>query len=260
METKIKAKEEEEKKPRKKSFLSRYYSRFNYPLKKMDILMGKYHIDHYVILKQKALIKSLIYFSIAARETCGAEMMAVLVGKKDKEKIYIEDAWVADCMSSSVSTEIDVLELIKMNKKAKEKGMEICGWSHSHPGFGSHPSYIDTATNQAWEKFIKDPIMLVCSFDDFFICTTEKGHIKKVDFIIPPSNDTHMDLDMGYINYKKIFSGNIAGLPPGLRPDGDEFDIFPDGLCMPFLELVGMNILVLLGFFNPWAWCKHAKQ
>ena len=203
MEEEIKAEEREKiEEVDNKTWLGNLMNRYHYPTKKMEVMMGKYNIDKYVVLNQKVLTKALVYMSLVIKENDGAEIMGMIVGKKENGKIILEDAWIGDCMSTSGSTEISWEERIKLQKRARKEGVQILGWWHSHPSFSSSPSPVDTRTNLAWEQSIEEPMMLIVSPHEFTLCTTKKGFVKKVDFIIPPSMDNKIDLNLAYLNKK----------------------------------------------------------
>lgn len=242
--TKIITKEVQEK---KKNIFDRIadniVKRVEYPVKKMEVLMGRYKVDDYVVLSQRALMKSMIYSAVVMRENKGKEVMGILVGYRKPGRIVIWDAWIGDCLSEHAETEIDPVALVKIIEKAKKRNLSVLGWFHSHPHFSSSPSGVDTATNHQWEKLIKDPIMLILTLKEFYVGTTIKGWSKKLDFVIPPTKSNKIDLELDFlaveddqlINKPELaeYWKNVGYWQPGIVPG------IPGPLLLPFFAYVG---------------------
>jgi proteasome lid subunit RPN8/RPN11 len=249
--------------PKKKTLIQRFKERINYDTKKMDVLMGQYDIDKRVVLGQNALIKATVYCAVTKKTHGNKEIMGWLAGKYDRDTIEIVDAYIGNCKSSTGYTELDPLETIKMNKMAKERGLKLVGQWHFHPCFSSCPSGIDDDFMRNIEKFgIKTPVQLIINLDDFSLTMMEKGHRKKVEFIVPPKIDNHLNINLGYINgeYTPVWGGDTTpfgsygtyGAYPLMTGDGGEF---PEVIA--FFGWVGNKMLTIVSFLFPWGNIKQ---
>ena len=190
-----------EKKKKKISMISKIKDRFKYDIKKMETIVGKYDINSNVILHQDAIMKAYCYYAITQKTQGNKEIMGWLAGKIDKNKIEIVDAYVGDCTSSSGYTELDPRETVKMMNMARERGLQLVGQWHTHPGMSVHPSFEDKDTMQTLSKTgIEKPIMIIVNSDEFWLGTIQNNFMKKVDFVIPPKTDNKFSINLGYIN------------------------------------------------------------
>ena len=197
--TKIKA-EEREKIVEKKGMISKFKDKHKYQIKKMEVMKGKYDIEHEVILNQNALTKALVYYATVQKTIGSVEVMGWLAGTKENGKIDIVNAYIGNCESSSAYTELDPTETIKMRDKAQSEGLVLVGQWHCHPGFSTSPSGIDDDFMSNIEKFgMKDSVQLIVNSKDFNLSIWSNGKRRKVDFIIPPKVDTKIGLNLGYI-------------------------------------------------------------
>ena len=72
------------------------------------------------------------------------ECCALLFGKKDNDKIRVNEIFIADNIEKSpVNFTISNEQLIQGYKMAEDKGLEVIGIFHSHPDSDPYPSATD---------------------------------------------------------------------------------------------------------------------
>lgn len=240
----IKAKEPEKEKEKTK--MEKLKDRFKSPIKRMEMIANKYDIDKEVILHQNALTKALIYYSVTQKTQGDKEIMGWLAGKKDNGNIEIVDAYIGNCNSSTCFIEMELGETTKMKKMAKERGLELVGNWHSHPGMSTSPSAEDDDYMRNIEKFgMKSPVQLIVNSDNFSLTVMNNLKRRKVDFIIPPKIDNHIGLNLGYMNgeYKTRFGVDGFASPYGYEYFNDE-----EFCIVAFFGLIGNSVFSILSY------------
>ncbi len=82
--------------------------------------------------------------SIEAIDKKPNESCALLFGKKDNDKILINEIFIAENIEKSpVNFTISNEQLIQGYKMAEDKGLEVIGIFHSHPDSDPYPSATD---------------------------------------------------------------------------------------------------------------------
>ena len=82
--------------------------------------------------------------SIEANDKKPNESCALLFGKKDNDKIRVNEIFIADNIEKSpVNFTISNEQLIEGYKIAEEKKVEVIGIFHSHPNSDAYPSNTD---------------------------------------------------------------------------------------------------------------------
>ena len=72
------------------------------------------------------------------------ECCALLFGKKDNDKIRVNEIFIAENIEKSpVNFTISNEQLIRGYKMAEDKGLEVIGIFHSHPDSNPYPSATD---------------------------------------------------------------------------------------------------------------------
>ena len=179
----------------------------------------KTDINNKVILNFDALVKATTYYGVTIKTQGSKEIMGWLVGNREGKNIEVVDAWIGDCKSSSTYTQLDAAETVRMKKLARAKGLSLVGQWHIHPNMSTNPSSEDKNTMVTLEKWgMKNPIMMIVNSNNFWFGTIEKGHMKRVDFIVPPKTDNNLDITLGYINgeYRSsMFDVCQSGYPVG---------------------------------------------
>ena len=94
---------------------------------------------HLVLTEAQRQILSIEAIDKKPNESC-----ALLFGKKDNDKILINEIFIAENIEKSpVNFTISNEQLIQGYKMAEDKGLEVIGIFHSHPDSDPYPSTTD---------------------------------------------------------------------------------------------------------------------
>lgn len=219
-----------------------------------------------VVLNNDALIKSLVYYSVAQFKE-NREVMGWLLGHKKDKTIVVCNTLVGECYSSSAYTETDPRNTIQVAKQAKKEGLEIVGQWHCHPGMSTHPSHTDVESMRTLDKFgVKNPISLIVNDENFYIGVYEFNDLIPINFTIPSKSDNKTELNITPFINREMYNYNNYELP-----QDDTFNNIPDiydnnnlikevlmGLVEVCIDLVGYCItgvyqlikISLIGIYN----------
>ncbi len=230
-------------KKKEKGIINKLKDRFKYDIKKMETIVGNYDIDSNVILHQDAIMKAYCYYAITQKVQGRKEIMGWLAGKINKDKIEIVDAYVGDCKSSSVYTNLDPRHTVRMMNMAKENGLQLVGQWHCHPGMSVHPSPEDTDTMRTLKAFgMKKPIMIIVNSNKFWLGTINNNFMQKVDFVIPAKTDNEFSINLGYINGEHT---------PSYLNYNENILPYADDDWLAYCTMVGNFFLLGVDFFFP---------
>lgn len=90
-----------------------------------------------------------------AREGYPQEICGMLIGGKSGSRVEVADVVRARNLNTERSRdryELDPLDMLKADERARSRGLEIVGVWHTHPDHPARPSETDRA--QAWEAWI----------------------------------------------------------------------------------------------------------
>jgi proteasome lid subunit RPN8/RPN11 len=91
-----------------------------------------------------------------ARASYPQECCGILVGKNDQDGVAIIQAIAADNVAAVERQQdryvIDPLAILRADRNARDKGMEIVGFYHSHPDHPAIPSATDSEL--AWPAYV----------------------------------------------------------------------------------------------------------
>lgn len=90
-----------------------------------------------------------------AREGYPQEICGMLIGRKSGNRVEVADVARARNLNTERSRdryELDPLDMLKTDERARARGLEIVGVWHTHPDHPARPSETDRA--QAWEAWI----------------------------------------------------------------------------------------------------------
>lgn len=177
-----------------------------------------------VVLFPEALLKATVYCAITRKLQGRLEIMGLLVGRRHEKSIEVVDAYVGDCQSTSVYTELDPLATIKMRSRAQKAGLVIVGQWHYHPDMATNPSSIDDEFLRTFERMgVPTPVQLISNLKDFNLSIMEGGVRRKAVFVIPEKHDTLLAIDLDFANDQQpanfFFSDPWVEHTPAQPPD-----------------------------------------
>ena len=82
--------------------------------------------------------------------------LAVMVGAADTFKVAVALAWELQTRDDSPRNRFSVTseDVLSAEKAAREQGLEVVGWYHSHPDHPARPSEYDREHAWPWYSYI----------------------------------------------------------------------------------------------------------
>ncbi|MHA2366216.1 MAG: hypothetical protein ACXAC7_19810 [Candidatus Hodarchaeales archaeon] len=146
-----------------------------------------YPVDVSIRSKTKVILSSEVYFKMLVHGLRYAhphigrdkwiEVIGLLTGRledfKSYDRIIVDKAWPIG-HGNAVSVQIqDYGTTLSRILKEKEKKSVICGWYHTHPGYGLFMSHTDYQTQFGYQQMWNSAIALV--LDTSLISTKQAG-------------------------------------------------------------------------------------